>query len=171
MKKIIFVLVLLMSGLVKSQDDVYVMGDDSISWTLQSGKGEKILNQYDLESGISDMTHNMIDSIKLFVNDSLIDFYIMTNEQLYTKLNTEVIYEKHITQEELDLFIGFNPYAQFIFDNLLLNFKNSGIILDKGERYIVIYQLEFHYQPGDLLSIDVEPISTHIVLKIRRVLN
>ena len=45
MKNIIFVLILLVSELVKSQESVYVVGMDSTSYVLFSGEGEKILNQ------------------------------------------------------------------------------------------------------------------------------
>ncbi len=173
MKKLLFGLVLLISGFVNSQEPIYVAGDDEISWVLQSGVGEKILNEYRLESSIGDFTDNMIDSIKNYINDSLVDLYNPSNgEHPYTKLNTEVVYESHITQEELNLDFSFDPFAQFIFDSLLVEFKNSGFRFDSGERYLILYQLELHYEPGTLLSEeDINTISDHIVLKIRRVLN
>jgi hypothetical protein len=171
MKKLIIGLVLLVNGFVNSQEAVYVAGEDEVSWVLQSGYGEKILSQYQLESSVGDLTANMIDSVKSYFNDSLIDLYDPSNgEHPYTKLNTEVVYESHITQEELNLDFSFDPFAQFIFDSLLIEFKNSGVRLDVGERYLVFYQLELHYSPGTPLLGDVYPISQHIVLKIRRVL-
>lgn len=172
MKKLLFGLVLLVGGFVNSQEAVYVAGEDEISWVLQSGFGDKILAPYELESSIGDLTGNMKDSIKSYVNDSLIDLYDPSNgEHPYTKLNTEVVYESHITQEELNLDFSFDPFAQFIFDSLLVEFKNSGVRLDSGERYLVLYQLELHYSPGTPLSGDIYPNSQHIVLKIRRVLS
>jgi hypothetical protein len=75
MKKIIFVLVLLMSGLVKSQNKVYVIGDDSVSWVLQSGVGEKILHQYKLELSLGVGTKFLTNEIKSYVNDSLVNFF------------------------------------------------------------------------------------------------
>jgi hypothetical protein len=172
MKKLLFGLVLLVGGFVNSQETIYVAGDDEVSWVLQSGFGDKILAPYELEYCIGDLTANMMDSIKSFVNDSLIDLYNPSNgEHPYTKLNTQVVYENHITQEELNLDFSFDPFAQFIFDSLLVEFKNSGVRLDSGDRYLVIYQLELHYNPGTPLSGDIYPNSHHIVLKIRRVLS
>lgn len=172
MKKLLLVLVLLISGYVYSQDPVYVAGEDEISWVLQSGKGEKILNEYELEYSIANFTDYMIDSIKNYINDSLVDLYNPSNgEHPYTKLNTEVVYESHISQEELNMGFSFNPYEQFIFDSLLVEFKNSGVRLDGGERYLVLYQMEIHYPPGTLLMDDNFYEGTvHLVLKIRRVL-
>ena len=173
MKKLLFGLFLFLSLFVNSQEPVYVAGEDEVSWVLQSGVGEKILAPYELESSIGDLTENMMDSIKNYLNDSLVDLYNPSNgEHPYTKLNTKVVYESHITQEELNLDFSFDPFAQFIFDSLLVEFKNSGVKLDSGERYLVIYQLELHYPPGTPLSEDNFYVSTvHLVLKIRRVLN
>jgi hypothetical protein len=172
MKKLLFGLVLLVGGFVNSQEPVYVAGDDEISWVLQSGVGEKVLNQYDLEYCIGNLTANMLDSIKTYFNNPLIDLYNPSNgEHPYTKLNTDVVYESHITQEELNLDFSFDPFAQFIFDSLLVEFKNSGVILDGGERYLVIYQLEIHYTSGTPLQAEIYPNTHHIVLKIRRVLS
>jgi hypothetical protein len=173
MKKLAVALALVVSGFVNAQDAVYVAGDDEISWVLQSGVGEKVLKQYDLEYCIGNLTANMLDSIKTYFNNPMIDLYDPSNgEHPYTKLNTEVVYESHITQEELNLDFSFDPFAQFIFDSLLVEFKNSGFRFDSGERYLILYQLELHYEPGTLLSEeDINTISDHIVLKIRRVLN
>jgi hypothetical protein len=172
MLKFLVTISLIISGFVNSQEPVYVAGEDEVSWVLQSGVGEKILGQYELEYCIGDLTANMIDSIKSYFNDSLLDLYDPSNgEHPYTKLNTEVIYESHITQEELNLDFSFYPFAQFIFDSLLVEFKNSGVRLDSGERYLVIYQLELHYIPGTPLTGDIYSNSDHIVLKILRVLN
>ena len=172
MKILIVIFTSLMSFVIKAQEPVYVAGEDEVSWVLQSGVGEKILGQYELEYSIGNLTADMIDSIKSYVNDSLIDLYDPSNgEHPYTKLNTKVVYESHITQEELNLDFSFDPFAQFIFDSLLVEFKNSGVRLDSGERYLVLYQMELHYPPGTLLMDENFYVSTvHLVLKIRRVL-
>ncbi len=172
MKNIIFVLILLVSELVKSQESVYVVGMDSTSYVLFSGEGEKILNQNWLDLGIGGLTDKMVDSIKFFVNNPSINFYIPTNDDRpYTKLNTEVVFESHVIHKGFDMII--NPYSQYIFDSLFVNFKNSGIQLDSDETYIVIYNLEEYYQPGvELYSSTNEslPITRHIILTIRRIL-
>ena len=171
MKILILIFTSLMSFVIKAQEPVYVAGEDEVSWVLQSGVGEKILGQYELEYSIGNLTADMIDSIKSYVNDSLIDLYDPSNgEHPYTKLNTKVVYESHITQEELNLDFSFDPFAQFIFDSLLVEFKKSDVRLDSDERYLVFYQLESHYIPGTPLSGDIYPNSNHIVLKIRQVL-
>ena len=171
MKILILIFTSLMSFVIKAQEPVYVAGEDEVSWVLQSGVGEKILSQYELEYSIGNLTADMIDSIKSYVNDSLIDLYDPSNgEHPYTKLNTKVVYESHITQEELNLDFSFDPFAQFIFDSLLVEFKKSDVRLDSDERYLVFYQLESHYIPGTPLSGDIYPNSNHIVLKIRQVL-
>ena len=175
MKKIFFVLVLLMSGLVKSQDEVYIIGEDSSSWTLQSGKGEKIYNQYILEIPIGGFTERMVDTIKSYVNDSLVNFYTFREDEhpfdKYTKLNTEIVFEDHIIHKGFNMLM--NPYDQYIFDSLFVDFKNSGIILDRGERYIVIYTLEHRYEPGVEVYPTTDepwPVSRHMMLVIRRIL-
>lgn len=171
MKILILIFTSLMSFVIKAQEPVYVAGEDEVSWILQSGVGEKILGQYELEYSIGNLTADMIDSIKSYVNDSLIDLYDPSNgEHPYTKLNTRVVYESHITQEELNLDFSFDPFAQFIFDSLLVEFKKSDVRLDSDERYLVFYQLESHYIPGTPLLGDIYPNSNHIVLKIRQVL-
>jgi len=175
MKKIIFVLVLLMSGLVKSQDEVYIIGEDSTSWVLQSGKGEKIYNQHMLEFAVGSETIKMTNTIKSYVNDSLINFCTFFDNDLpyqkYTKLNTDVVFESHIIHSGFDMLM--NPYDQVFFDSLFVNFKNSGIILDRGERYMVIFSLDERYQPGVETYPSIEelfPLSRHIILTIRRIL-
>ncbi len=175
MKKIIFVLVLLMSGLVKSQDEVYIIGEDSTSWVLQSGEGEKILNQYKLELALGSETIYLTNVIKSYVNDSLVNFCSFYDNdrpyKKYTKLNTEIVFESHIILKGLGMFA--DPYDQFFLDSLFTNFKNSGIKLDRDERYMVIFSLDERYQPGfEMYPSDEEPIpfSRHIILKIRRIL-
>ena len=175
MKKIIFVLVLLMSGLVKSQNKVYVIGDDSVSWVLQSGVGEKILHQYKLELSLGVGTKFLTNEIKSYVNDSLVNFCSFYDDDdpynKYTKLNTEVVFESHIILKGLDMFA--DPYDQVFLDSLFTNFKNSEIKLVRDERYMVIFELDERYQPGfEMYPSDEEPIpfSRHIILKIRRIL-
>ena len=137
MKILILIFTSLMSFVIKAQEPVYVAGEDEVSWVLQSGVGEKILGQYELEYSIGNLTADMIDSIKSYVNDSLIDLYDPSNgEHPYTKLNTRVVYESHITQEELNLDFSFDPFAQFIFDSLLVEFISIRITL--YPRYTII---------------------------------
>lgn len=169
MKAILIILLMAMSA--SAQEPVYVAGEDEISWVLQSGKGEKILGQYEIEYSIGGMTANMLDSIKAFLNDSTIKLYDPSNGQHdYTKPNTEVIFESHISRRELDLDFSYDPFAQYIFDELLLGYKKSGTMLHGGETYLILYQMELHYMPGTPLIQDEElyPSDEHIVLKIRR---
>ena len=169
MKAILIILLMAMSA--SAQEPVYVAGEDEISWVLQSGKGEKILGQYEMEYSIGGMTANMLDSIKVFLNDSTINLFDPSNgEHDYTKLNTEVIFESHISRSDLDLDFSYDPFAQFIFDDLLLGFKKSGTMMYGGDTYLILYQMELHYIPGTPLIQDEEfyPSDEHIVLKIRR---
>ena len=169
MKAILIILLMAMSA--RAQEPVYVAGEDEISWVLQSGKGEKILGQYEMEYSIGGMTANMLDSIKAFLNDSTINLYDPSNgEHDYTKLNTEVIFESHISRSDLDLEFSYDPFAQYIFDELFLDFKKSGKMMYGGDTYLILYQMELHYIPGTPLIQDEEfyPSDEHIVLKIRR---
>lgn len=169
MKAILIILLMAMSA--RAQEPVYVAGEDEISWVLQSGKGEKILGQYEMEYSIGGMTANMLDSIKAFLNDSTIKLFDPSNgEHDYTKLNTEVIFESHISRSDLDLDFSYDPFAQFIFDELLLDFKKSGTMMYGGETYLILFQMELHYIPGTPLIQDEEfyPSDEHIVLKIRQ---
>jgi len=168
MKKLILI-ILLFTMSAMAQESVYVAGDDEISWVLQSGHGEKVLNQYEIEYCIGGMTKNMMDSIKVYLNDSTIKLYDPSNGMHdYTKLNTEVVFESHISSNELELGFSFDPFAQFIFDELLLDFKKSGTEMYAGDTYLVIYQLEIHYAPGTPLIEEIYPSDHHLVLKIRR---
>ena len=169
MRRLIFML--LFSIPAMAQEPIYVVGADEISWILQSGEGEKILGQYEIEYCIGGMTGDMMDSIKAFLNDSTVKLYDPSNgEHDYTKLNTEVIFESHISRRDLDLDFSYDPFAPFIFDNLLLDFKKSGTMMYGGDTYLVLYQMELHYIPGTPLIQDEEfyPSDEHIVLKIRR---
>jgi hypothetical protein len=138
-------------------------------------KGEKFYNQHMLEFAVGSETIKMTNTIKSYVNDSLINFCSFFDNDLpyqkYTKLNTDVVFESHIIHSGFDMLM--NPYSQYIFDSLFVNFKNSGIQLDSDETYIVIYNLEEYYQPGvELYSSTNEslPITRHIILTIRRIL-
>jgi hypothetical protein len=175
MRKLLIILVLMISGLVKSQNEVYIIGEDSVSWVLQSGVGEKILHQYKLELALGSETIYLTNAIRSYVNDSLVNFCsFYDNDEPYnnyTKLNTEIVFESHIILKGLGMFA--DPYDQFFLDSLFTNFKNSEIKLDRDERYMVIFELDERYQPGfEMYPSDEEPIpfSRHIILKIRRIL-
>ena len=171
MKKLAVVLALVLSGFVNAQDQVYVIGEDSTSWVLQSGVGEKVLNQYKLKPGSGDMCDTMIARIKSYFNDSSLVLHFMRYDSPYTTLNTEVVFESHIIHTGFDMIM--DPYDWYFFDSLFLNFKNSGIILDREEEYIVIYGFDERYQPGTEVfpsKEEVWPLSRHITLTIYRVL-
>ena len=172
MKKLAVVFAVVVSGFVNAQDPVYVIGEDSTSWVLQSGVGEKVLNQYKLKPGVGGETDTMITRIKSYFNDSSLILHFMRYDSPYTTLNTEVVFESHIIHTGFDMIM--NPYDQYFFDSLFINFKNSGIILDREEEYIVTYGLDERYQPGTevIPSYNIEwgAISRHIILTIYRVL-
>ena len=83
MKKLLFVLILLIGGYVYSQEPVYVAGEDEISWVLQSGKGEKILNEYDHVNNEFVEGHTIFGSISNFNKKRL----LKKNNIIYDLLN------------------------------------------------------------------------------------
>ena len=89
MKKLAVVLAVVVSVFVNGQDQVYVIGEDSTSLVLQSGVGEKVLNQYKLKPGVGGETDTMITRIKSYFNDSSLILHFMTteikNQNSYTK--------------------------------------------------------------------------------------
>lgn len=172
MKKLAVVLALAVSGFVNGQDVVYVIGDDSTSWVLHSGVGEKILNQYTLSTGSGIVNEILIDNIKSYLNDSSLILHTVRFDSPYTKLNTEVVFESHIIHTGFDM--SMNPYNQYFIDSLFANFKSSDVILDRDTEYLVTYDLVERYQPGTevIPSYNIEwgAISRHLIFSIRRIL-
>ena len=172
MKKLAVALAVVVNGFVNAQDPVYVIGEDSTSWVLYSGVGEKILNQYKLSSGSGIVNAIMIDSIKSYLNDSSLILHTVRFDGPYTKLNTELVFESHIIHTGFDMIM--DPHDRYFIDSLFANFKSSHIILDREEEYIVTYDLVETYQPGTevIPSYNIEwgAISRHLIFSIRRIL-
>ena len=187
MKKLILVIALGVSVVGFGQavsTGVYAVGADEVSWVLQRGTGERIVFEYRLESTVGRGSDKIIAAIKTQMKNPAIDLRnpagdignpTINGKAKYSKLNTEIVFESnHIIFEGQNAYTG-NDFDKWIADSLYNDFKNSKFELDTDEHYLVIVENEAHYRPGTPISrtgveLDENRLTSHVILKIRRVL-